>query len=383
MRTLRFLLQKEFLQIVRDHVMLRLIIIMPVVQLVILSSAATFEVKQARMYLVDLDRTELSRGLATRLTSSGRFVLRGASPSMAAANDAMLGRRTDMIVRIPADFERDVVRTGRAPVQLVLNAEDGAAAGVTQSYAAQIISAYAAELGVEVAPSLASTGSTAERSPRRGVPNVDLRARGWYNAELNYRDYMIPGILVQLVTIIGTMLTAMNIVREKEIGTLEQLNVTPITRGTFIAAKLIPLWTIAMLELAIGLLVARLVFDVPMRGSIPLVFVGAAIYLVAALGIGLWISTLAETQQQAMFVAFFVMMIYLLMSGLFTPLRSMPTWAQWIAEFNPVMHFIRMMRAVMLKGAGLADVYQTLLILAAYGAAVVALAVRQYAKRAG
>jgi ABC-2 type transport system permease protein len=383
MRTLRFLLQKEFLQIVRDHVMLRLIIIMPVVQLVILSSAATFEVKQARMYLVDLDRTELSRGLATRLTSSGRFVLRGASPSMAAANDAMLGRRTDMILRIPADFERDVVRTRHAPVQLVLNAEDGAAAGVTQSYAAQIISAYAAELGIEVAPSLATTGSTAERSPRRGVPNVDLRARGWYNAELNYRDYMIPGILVQLVTIIGTMLTAMNIVREKEIGTLEQLNVTPITRGTFIAAKLIPLWTIAMLELAIGLLVARLIFDVPMRGSIPLVFVGAAIYLVAALGIGLWISTLAETQQQAMFVAFFVMMIYLLMSGLFTPLRSMPTWAQWIAEFNPVMHFIRMMRAVMLKGAGLADVYQTLLILAAYGAAVVALAVRQYAKRAG
>jgi ABC-2 type transport system permease protein len=383
MRTLRFLLQKEFLQIVRDHVMLRLIIVMPVVQLVILSSAATFEVKRARMYLVDLDRTELSRGLATRLTSSGRFVLRGASPSMAAANDAMLGRRTDMILRIPVDFERDVVRTGRAPVQLVLNAEDGAAAGVTQSYAAQIISAYAAELGVEVAPSLATTGSTSERSPRRGVPNVDLRARGWYNAELNYRDYMIPGILVQLVTIIGTMLTAMNIVREKEIGTLEQLNVTPITRGTFIAAKLIPLWTIAMLELAIGLLVARLVFDVPMRGSIPLVFVGAAIYLVAALGIGLWISTLAETQQQAMFVAFFVMMIYLLMSGLFTPLRSMPTWAQWIAEFNPVMHFIRMMRAVMLKGAGLADVYQTLLILAAYGAAVVALAVRQYAKRAG
>jgi ABC transporter DrrB family efflux protein len=179
------------------------------------------------------------------------------------------------------------------------------------------------------------------------------------------------------------MLTAMNIVREKEIGTLEQLNVTPVTRGTFIAAKLIPLWTIAMLELTIGLLVARFVFDVPMRGSIALVFAGAAIYLVAALGIGLWISTMAETQQQAMFVAFFVMMIYLLMSGLFTPLRSMPGWAQWIAEFNPVMHFIRMMRAVLLKGAGLADVYQTLLILAAYGAAVVTLAVRRYAKRTG
>lgn len=382
MRTLRFLLQKEFLQIGRDHVMLRLIFVMPVVQLVILSSAATFEVKRARMYLVDLDRTELSRGLATRLTSSRRFVLRGSSASMDRANEEMLARRVDIIIRIPADFEHDLMRSRHARVQLVLNAEDGAAAGVTQSYAGQIISAYATELSVEVAPSVTTAGATTERAPRRGVPNLELRTRGWYNAELNYRDYMIPGILVQLVTMIGTMLTAMNIVREKEIGTLEQLNVTPVPRGTFIAAKLLPLWIIAMVELSIGLIIAHFVFDVPMRGSVPVVYAAAAIYLVAALGIGLWISTVAETQQQAMFVVFFVMMIYLLMSGLFTPVRSMPTWAQWMAQLNPVMHFIRLMRAVMLKGAGLADVYQTLLILAAYGGAVVALAVRQYAKRA-
>jgi ABC-2 type transport system permease protein len=383
MRTLRFLLQKEFLQIVRDHVMLRLIFVMPVIQLVILSSAATFEVKRARMYLVDLDHTEMSRGLVTRLTSSRRFVLRGASSSMALANDEMLARRVDIIVRIPADFERDLMRSRQAPVQLVLNAEDGAAAGVTQSYAAQIISAYATELAVQVTPDVAITAATAERAPRRGVPNLELRTRGWYNAELNYRDYMIPGILVQLVTMIGTMLTAMNIVREKEIGTLEQLNVTPIPRGTFIAAKLLPLWIIAMMELSIGLLIARFAFDVPMRGNVAIVFVAAAIYLIAALGIGLWISTVAETQQQAMFVVFFVMMIYLLMSGLFTPVRSMPNWAQWMAQLNPVMHFIRLMRAVMLKGAEFVDVYKTLLILAAYGGVVVTLAVRQYAKRAG
>jgi ABC-2 type transport system permease protein len=383
MRTLRFLLKKEFLQIVRDHVMLRLIIAVPILQLVVLSNAATFEVKWARMYLVDLDRTELSRGLVTRLTSSGRFVLRGASQSMDSATEAMLRRRVEIIVRVPRDFESDLIRTRYAPVQLVLNAEDGAAAGVTQSYASQIISGYAAELGVELAPSLATAGATSERVPRRGVPNLEVRARGWYNADLNYRDYMVPGILVLLVTIIGTMLTAMNIVREKEIGTLEQLNVTPVTRATFITAKLVPLWVIAMLELTVGLLIARFLFDVPMRGSIPLVFAGAAVYLVAALGIGLFISTLAETQQQAMFVTFFIMMIYLLMSGLFTPLRSMPQWAQWAAQLNPVMHFIAMMRAVLLKGAGLADVYPKLVILAAYGAVVVTLAVRQYAKRTG
>jgi ABC-2 type transport system permease protein len=276
-----------------------------------------------------------------------------------------------------------LIRTRRAPVQLVMNAENGAAAGVAQSYASQIMSAYAAELGVAVAPSLATAGATVERIPRSGVPNLDVRGRGWYNADLNYRDYMVPGILVLLITVIGTTLTAMNIVREKEIGTLEQLNVTPVSRGTFITAKLLPLWTIAMVELGVGLLIARLLFDVPMRGSIPLVFGGAAIYLVAALGVGLWISTVAETQQQAMFVAFFVVMIYLLMSGLFTPLRSMPQWAQWAAQLNPVMHFIAIMRAVLLKGAGLTDVYPKLLILAAYGGVVVTLAVRQYAKRTG
>jgi ABC-2 type transport system permease protein len=382
MRTLRFLLRKEFLQISRDRVILRLIFVMPIVQLVILSSAATFEVKRARMYVVDLDRTELSRGLVDRLTASGRFVPAGASPSMQLANDAMLARKVDMILRIPTDFERDLVRTRLAPVQLVLNAEDGAAAGVTQSYAAQIIASYAADLGIEVAPSLAAAGATPERAPRRGEPNLELRARGWYNAELDYRDYMIPGILVQLVTIVGTVLTALNIVREKEIGTLDQLNVTPVTRGTFIAAKLLPMWVIAMLELALGLLVARFVFDVPMRGSVALVFLGAVIYLVAALGIGLWVSTIVETQQQAMFVSFFVMMIYLLMSGLFTPVRSMPVWAQWMAQLNPVMHFIAMTRAVLLKGAGLTDVYHTLVILAGFGVVFVGLALRQYAKRA-
>ena len=382
MRTLRFLLRKELLQISRDRVILRLILVMPVVQLLVLSSAATFEVKRARMYVVDLDRTGSSRGLVDRLAASGRFVPVGASASMRLADDAMLGRKTDMILRIPADFERELVRTRRAPVQLVFNAENGSAAGVTQSYAAQVIAGYAAELRPSGSAHPPSTSPLAERAPRRGEPNLEIRTRGWYNADLDYRHYMVPGILVQLVTLIGTMLTALNIVREKEIGTLEQLNVTPVTRGTFIAAKLIPLWLIAMLELAIGLLVARFVFDVPMRGSVGLVFLGAAVYLVAALGIGLWISTLADTQQQAMFVSFFVMMIYLLMSGLFTPVRSMPTWGQWMAELNPVMHFISLTRAVLLKGAGLADVTRTLAILAAFGAVFVGLALRQYAKRA-
>ena len=370
MRTLRFMLRKEFLQIFRDRFMVRMMFVMPIVQLLILSSAATFEVKTARMYVVDRDHSSASRALVDRLRASRRFAAVGASPSMALADEAMLARRVDMIVGIPADFERDLVRTRAARVQLAFNAEDGATAGVTQSYASQIIAAWAAAPGTTITP-VATVG-----------PVLEVRARGWYNPELDYRDYMVPGILVQLVTVVGTLLTAMNIVHEKEMGTLDQLSVTPLSQGTFIAAKLIPLWLLALVELTLGLLVARFVFHVPMRGSIALVFAAAGVYLVAALGVGLFVSTLVSTQQQAMFVTFFIIMIYLLMSGLFTPIRSMPEWAQLLAQVNPVKHFIGLMRAVMLKGATIGDVIRPLGALAAFGAVMLTLAVRQYGRGA-
>ena len=381
MRTLRFLLRKEFLQIFRDRMMVGEIFLVPLIQLFILANAATFEVKSAPLYVVDADRSQSSRGLVEHLLASRRFELKGASASMALANDAMLDRRVSAILSVPADFERDLVRTGAAPVQLVLNAEDGAKAGVTSAYAQRIIADYAAQLGAEIHPRVAALRASDEPVPRVGVPTLDVRTRGWYNPDLDYKDYMVPGILVQLVTVVGILLTAMNIAREKEIGTLDQLNVTPVTRAQFIAAKLLPLWTIAFVELTVGLMAAKYAFGIPMRGPIAVVFLAAAVYLVAALGLGLWISTLVETQQQAMFLTFFTLMVYLLMAGLFTPVRSMPTWAQWLAQLNPVMHFIAINRAVLLKGAGLADVARPLLILAVYGAVVFALAVRQYAKR--
>jgi ABC-2 type transport system permease protein len=365
MRTLRFLLRKEYRQIVRDRVMLAQMILLPIIQLALLANAASFEVTRARLAVVDDDRSASARGLVRHLAASGRFVVvPAASTSMPRANDALLGREVSAILRVPRGFERDLVRDRAAALQLVLDAQDGAAAGVTQSYAQRVVAGYAAELG-------------------GGAPAVEVRTRGWYNPELEYRDFMVPGILVQLITLVGTLLTATNIAREKEIGTLDQLNVTPVTRGQFIAGKLIPLWSIALAEFALGLLVARLLFGVPMRGS-PLLALGiGAVYLVVALGLGLWISTLVETQQQAILITFFLMLVYLLMSGLFTPVRSMPPWAQWVAELNPLKHFIGVMRAIMLKGAGPADVARPVGILALMGAVVFTLAVRQYTKRSG
>jgi ABC-2 type transport system permease protein len=220
MRILLYLLRKEYLQIFRDRFLVLQLLLVPVVQLAILANAATFEVQTARLAVVDEDRTATSRGVVDRLVASGRFRVAVAPPTMAAADDALLRRRVDAVLRLPRDFERDLVRTRSAPAQLALNAEDGAAAGVTLTYARRVLEAYEAELGDATGAAGAAGGGTM----------LACRTRGWYNPTLRYTDYMVPGILVQLVTLIGTLLTALNIVREKELGTLEQLNVTPVTR---------------------------------------------------------------------------------------------------------------------------------------------------------
>jgi ABC-2 type transport system permease protein len=377
MRTVLFLMRKEFLQILRDRAMLRLLIAVPLVQLLVLGNAATFEIRRARAYLVDEDHSSASRGLVQRLVASGRFQVTATSSSMVRADEALLTREVSLIIHVPAGFERELVRRGTAPVQLVFNAEDGAAAGVLRSHAASVIARYALELGQELQPS----GLPALAPRTTSGAGFDVRTRGWYNPESDYSHYMVPGILVLLVTVVATAISSMNIVREKEIGTLEQLNVTPVTKAQFITSKLLPFYIIALVDLALGLAVGRLVFGIPVAGSPWLVFGSALVYLPAALGVGLWVSTIAETQQQAMFLSFAINMVYLLMSGLFTPVASMPEWAQWIAQLSPIKHFIVIMRAVLVKGAGLEAIAAPLLVLLGYGAAVLTLAVAQYRKR--
>jgi ABC-2 type transport system permease protein len=350
----------------------------PVLQLLVLSNAATFLVTNTPTYVVDFDRTSVSRGLVNRFRASGHFRVEEQSASPELANEALLRGDVTMVLTIPHDFEATIVRTGTAPIQLTVNAEKGSAAGIVQSYASSIAAAYASELEASIHG--ASLGGS-EAPPARGIPRIDLRVRSWYNPTLNYKYYMVPGILVALVTLIGTLLTAQNIAREKELGTLEQLNVTPMTRGQFIAAKLLPFWALGMLNLAIGLVVGAVVFGVPMRGSLLLLFGSAAVYLVAALAIGLWISSVVDTQQQAMFVTFFVMNVYLLMSGLFTPIDSMAPWVQTVSQLNPVRHFVTISRAILMKGAGPADIAQPFFILTIFGAITLALAIRQYSKR--
>ena len=371
MRTIFFLVRKEFLQIFRDRATVFQILFIPVVQLLVLSHAATFDVKRTGMAVVDEDRTTVSAGLIQRLEGGERFRVVRVQPTGHGIEESLLDRDAKAVLWIPRGFEEDVVRDRRASVQLQINAEEGATAGIVQSAAQAVLADYAREL----AP---ATGG--ETGVTRGA-SLDLRTRGWFNPTRNYKHYMVPAILVSLVSIIGLLLTAQNIAREKELGTLEQLNVSPITKGQFIAGKLIPFWILALGIFGIGMVVAKVAFDIPTRGSVPLVFLAAAVYLVVALGIGLWISTFTNTQQQTMFVAFFILLVYLLMSGLFTPVESMPRWAQLAAQANPVKHFVWIMRAVLVRGAGLAEVWRTLAGLALGGVAVLALAVRLHTKQ--
>lgn len=363
MRRIFFLARAEVLHIVRDRTTMIQILVLPILQLLVLVNAATFVIRDTPTYVIDRDHTSASRGLIRNLAASGHFRIIESSQSLEKANEHLLNGTVTLVVTIPRDFESSIVREGRAQLQLIVNAEKGSAAGIVQSYASQILTRYAAEL-----------------SPPR-APRIDVRTRGWYNASLNYKHYMVPGVLVALVTLIGTLLSAQNIAREKELGTLEQLNVTPISRGQFIAAKLIPFWVLGLIDLALGLLVGKLVFDIPMRGSLLLLFGAAAIYLLGALAIGLLISTMVDTQQQAMFVTFFVMNIYLLLSGLFTPIDSMSPWVKVVSQVNPVRHFVTLSRAILVKGAGLSEVAQPLLILSAFAVVTLTLAIRQHHKR--
>jgi ABC-2 type transport system permease protein len=371
MRTIFYLIQKEALQVLRDRVMLFQILAIPVIQLLIIVNAATFEVKQAKVHLVDNDHSQVSRRIADAFRGSERFVITERTASADAANESLDAGRVDLILHVPTGFERKLMRREAPDVRLLVNGTDGSA-GVMQSYAQQILQRVGAEVGRELQPQVQTAAAS-------GV-TLDVRSRLWYNATLEYDDFMAPGILAILVTLIGTLLTAQNIAREQEIGTIEQLNVTPITKGQFIAGKLVPFWVLGLFEFGFGLFIAWLAFAIPMQGSLLLLFGATGVYLIVALALGLWISTVVNTQQQAMFVTFFVLVLYLFMSGLFTPVASMPTWAEWVAELSPLLHFIEVIRAVLMKGAGLMDVWSPIAILAGYGAVVLTVAVRQYSK---
>jgi ABC-2 type transport system permease protein len=370
MRTIFYILQKEFLQVFRNKSMLPIIFVVPIVQLIILVNAATFEMKHIRLCVVDLDLSGISRKLVSKYTGSPFYQIKSNSFSYKVAEVQMKQGEVDMILQIPSGFEKKLLQDGHAKVQFVVNAINGQSAGLINAYSTMILFDYNREM-------LSDNFSPASMA---GIRTIQTDASYWYNPELNYKTYMVPGILVLLVTIIGLLLSGMNIVREKEIGTIEQINVTPVNKIQFIAGKLAPFWIIGLFELAFGLSVGKLLFNIPMEGNLGLIFMSAGVYLFVILSFGLLISTITHTQQQAMLVSFFFMVVFILMSGLFTSIESMPQWAQSLNMFNPLMYFIRIMRMVLLKGSAFADISHHFFALVVYAACVLSLAIWRYRK---
>lgn len=369
MRIIRFLLQKEFLQIFRNKGMLPIIFLMPVIQLVVLSFAATYELREVQFHLVDFDQSEASRQLVQKFQASGYFTLQSRSFDTDDGIQKMRSNEVRMSMVIPRNFQRDLSSGQPTSVQMNIDAVDGATAGLIQGYGRSIIQDFSSEVQPEV--------TTVELGDRGGI---EIIPASWYNPNLDYINYMVPGILVVLVSMIGMFLSGMNIVREREIGTIEQLNVTPIKRYQFITGKLLPFWIIALFELIVGLAIAYWGFGIPFIGSVWLLLGIAGIYLLVVQGIGLYISTITNTQQQAMFIAWFLMVVFILMGGLFTPIESMPEWAQKLTIFNPMAHFIEIMRMVLLKGSGWFEVQYLVGLLVLMAAVVLPAAIFRYQK---
>ncbi|MCD6354130.1 MAG: ABC transporter permease, partial [Prolixibacteraceae bacterium] len=342
----------------------------PVLQMLILVFAATYDIKKIDMVVVDNDLSSTSRQLIAKFDGIPFFNVEKAVPDEKAGEEMLLSDDADIILVIPANTEKNLVHENKAQIQLLANAIDGNSAQLAYAYSASIINDFNQKLIAEW-----------KAIPKFNFPTqINIAESYWYNSELDYKWYMAPGILAVLVTIIGMFLAGMNLVREKEIGTIEQLNVTPIKKYHFIIGKLVPFWVIGLFDLAFGLIIAVVVFNLPIVGSLFLLFGLTGVYLISVLGLGLFISTVADTQQQVMFISFFFMMVFILMGGIFTPVESMPHWAQVANHANPIFYFMRIMRMVVLKGSGFSDLLEEFFSLLVLGGIFLSLAIWRYRK---
>jgi len=371
MKRIPFILRKEFTQIFRNKAMLPIIFVLPIIQLLILANAADFEIRNIRMDIIDKDMSKESRILTSKFEYSHYFVVRQRPNDFSQNMWEMDQGEVDIILRINRGFSSDLNEGTRTKVMLDIDGIDGQKASISYNYATKIIDHFFKQYSED------------ENSGTSTIPKlpVDVTMRYWYNPELEYKNLMVPGLLAVLVSMVGMFLSSMNIVREKEIGTIEQLNVTPITKFEFIVGKLFPFWVICLFELTIGLAVGWLVFKIPIVGSLTLLFSFAAIYFIVMLGLGLLVSTFTNTQQQAMFISWFLLVIFILMGGLFTAIENMPLWAQKITWFNPAAYFIEVLRMVLLKGSGLMDISRHFIVMTIMAIVVNGVAILKYSKR--
>ena len=375
---IREIIRKEFLQTLREPRMRAVLFVPPLLQLIVFGYAVNLDVETARMAWLDQDRTTESRELRDGFEGSRRFET-VATP----ANEEAAGRRLDrgevqVVVHVLPGFARDVARGHTANVQVLLDGTNSNTASLVSSYSGQVIAAYSGKVLARQQKARLMARST---PVNLGAPDLQARIRVWFNPDLKSRNYFVPGVMVNIIMLVTLMLTALAIVREKEIGTMEQLMVTPIRPIELMLGKMLPFALVGLADVVLVTTAALVIFHIPFRGN-PLVLLAAAcLFLLTTLGAGLFLSTISNTQQQAMMASTFFSMPAFMLSGFAFPIRNMPEVVQYVTYLNPLRYFMEIVRGVFLKGAGVAVLWPQMLALAVYGVAIMYLSAARFHKR--
>ena len=373
MRRIRFLLWKELIELRQDPRLFGIVVMAPIVQLFMLAYAATTDVRNVPIVVADADRSSASRELVSRFDASGSFTVVDVVSSPDDVDAALEHGDAWLALVVPRGYGAAIASGQPQAVQIVADGSDANSAGVSLSYATNLIASYSQELASRSAPRAA---------PNESAASIQPIVRVWFNPRLESRDFMIPGIVALLLLVVTTNLSSMGIVREKELGTLEQLNVTPLTRAELIIGKLLPYGMVGLLDVVLVVSVAIFWFEVPMRGSYVLLFAMTLVYLVTTLGLGLFVSTISSTQQQAMMTTtFFFLLPMVLLSGFVFPIENMPAAVQPVTYLIPLRFFLVILRSIFLKGVGLETLWPQALALAGWGLGILLLAIARSSKR--
>ncbi len=377
MNALKFLIEKEFKQMFRNPLIPRLIVLFPTMVLLVFPWAVSFEVKNIRIDVVDHNKSVYSQRLTNKVAASRYFILNDTPLDYQTAMMNMESGEADMILEIPSTFDKDMVKTRSSGVGVAVNAVNGTQGLLGSNYIMQIVNDLSSELRGE----LLHTLPPQSRASMMRMPKVDIVPQYKFNPELDYKNFMIPGFMVLLLTIICGILPALNIVMEKENGTINQINVTPVSKMNFILAKLIPYWVVGLVVMIISITISFLMYGLWPAGSVIAVLFSAIVFILSVSGLGIIISNYSETMQQASFLVMFFILILVLLGGMFTPVSSMPAWAQLIAAVNPFNYLTSTFRMLYLNGSSLAHVSGNLFVLVLIAIVLNGWAVFSYKKR--
>jgi ABC-2 type transport system permease protein len=375
------ILWKEFFQTLRDPRRRSLLIGPPLLQLVLFGYAVNLDVEHAPIAWMDMDRTPESRELLAAYQGSRYFRITALPATDNEVQDLMDHGKVQAVLRVLPGYARDVKRGDSASLQILVDGTNSNTASIVASYATQIALTHANKTLADRQKSrLVGLTTKIGGAAPAVTPILTAQSRVWFNPDLVSRVYFVPGVIVNIIALVTIMLTSMSIVREKEIGTMEQLLVTPVKPLELIIGKLLPFAAVGVVEVALVVVAALLIFHVPIRGNILLLFGCSLLYLLSTLGVGLFISTISQTQQQAMMASFFFFMPAMLLSGFAFPIRNMPPAAQYLTYLNPLRYFMQIVRDLFLKGVGVASLWQEILALFVFGMAILSLSALRFHK---